>query len=143
MACGGVKRLHRTILKNINNWTIRTRGIKLRHRDWYRGPCNVPETARRRMTVLTNRDRMQRRRDPLAFEGDDQPDAKRPPLAWTLIWGGTYSNVFGMYIHNDLRMWGYIMWDAVRLERASVTGEFRPWSPGIRAPFPPGSDPRD
>ncbi|RMZ78575.1 hypothetical protein DV738_g3796, partial [Chaetothyriales sp. CBS 135597] len=40
-----------------------------------------------------------------------------PPLAWTLIWHGTYSNLYGWYIPDEIRRWGYVMWDAARLER--------------------------
>lgn len=61
---------------------------------------------------------MEDRRDPLPFRGDGEPDAKgtRPPLAWTVVWQGTYSNMYGEYIPKDTIRWGYILWDAVRLE---------------------------
>ena len=55
----------------------------------------------------------QQERGPTPFQGD-HPDL--PPLAWTMIWQAICSN------HRDwckggLRYWGYVMWDAVRLER--------------------------
>lgn len=34
-----------------------------------------------------------------------------------MIWGGTYSNLFGDYIPDALCQWGWVMWDAARLER--------------------------
>ncbi|OQD99135.1 hypothetical protein PENSOL_c007G06446 [Penicillium solitum] len=51
--------------------------------------------------------------------GDKQPngDCTLPPLACTMIWGGTYSNLFGDYIPDALCQWGWVMWDAARLER--------------------------
>ncbi|ODM18747.1 hypothetical protein SI65_05364 [Aspergillus cristatus] len=65
----------------------------------------------------TDQDSKQKRRDPLPFQGDNE---ELPPLAWTLIWQGTYSNLFGWYIKDELRSWGYIMWDAARLERTGA-----------------------
>ena len=62
----------------------------------------------------------QDRRDPLPFVGDPEPDARPssscPPLAWTLVWKGTYSNLYGGYLEDEMRGWGYVMWDAARLE---------------------------
>ncbi|KAI1840396.1 hypothetical protein JX266_013404 [Neoarthrinium moseri] len=48
-------------------------------------------------------------------------DNSCPPLAWTIIWRGTYSNLFGHYVDDDLRCWGYIMWDAKTLGRTGAT----------------------
>ncbi|KAG9236678.1 hypothetical protein BJ875DRAFT_455875 [Amylocarpus encephaloides] len=72
------------------------------------------ETAQsqRRQELWSNRDRKQQRRDLLPFKGDGEPD---PPLAWTLIWSGTYSNLYGHYVPDAIRRWGYVMWDAARL----------------------------
>ncbi|KAJ5762249.1 uncharacterized protein N7511_005631 [Penicillium nucicola] len=39
-----------------------------------------------------------------------------PPFAWTLMWGGTWSNIFGEYVPDELHAWGWVMWDAARLE---------------------------
>lgn len=63
------------------------------------------------------RDRKQQQRDPLPFEGDK---ADAPPLAWTLIWQGTYSNLYGEYVPDVIRRWGYIMWDSWRLEETGA-----------------------
>ncbi|KAI9775412.1 MAG: hypothetical protein M1839_001106 [Geoglossum umbratile] len=67
----------------------------------------------------SHRDQKQERRDPLPFtgDGDSETDGPRPPLAWTVMWGGTYSNLFGDYVKHVIHRWGYVMWDAVRLER--------------------------
>ncbi len=65
-----------------------------------------------------NRGRKMQRVERLLFDGDNEPrlGEKYPPLAWTFIWQGVYSNLYGGFIPNDMRLWGYIMWDAVRLE---------------------------
>ncbi|KAK5987095.1 hypothetical protein PT974_11213 [Cladobotryum mycophilum] len=74
----------------------------------------------RRRDHPSERDEREARRDPLPFLGDQEPlgliDLTHPPLAWTLVWGGTYSNVIGVYIEDDVRRWGYVFWDAARLE---------------------------
>ncbi|KAB8214643.1 hypothetical protein BDV33DRAFT_195900 [Aspergillus novoparasiticus] len=43
-----------------------------------------------------------------------------PPLAWTLIWRGSYSNLYGYYVQDVIRRWGYVMWDATRLDRTGA-----------------------
>ncbi|KAE8361152.1 hypothetical protein BDV27DRAFT_148066 [Aspergillus caelatus] len=70
----------------------------------------------------SNRDLRQERGDPLPFQGDEFPDANgvRPPLAWTLIWKGSYSNLYGYYVQDVIRSWGYVMWDATRLDRTGA-----------------------
>ncbi len=101
------------------------------------------ETAQfqRRQERLSERDLKQERRDPLPFMGDGEPDANglRPPLAWTLLWGGTYSNLYGYCVQDVIRRWGYVMWDAARLERRSAKEVLaRQWEAGCGY-----SDPRD
>lgn len=44
-----------------------------------------------------------------------------PPLAWTMVWGSTYNNVFGLLIPERLRDCGLVFWEAGRVE--SVGGE--------------------
>ncbi|KAI0007240.1 hypothetical protein F4779DRAFT_519047 [Xylariaceae sp. FL0662B] len=73
--------------------------------------------VRRRREALSDRDRKEEARDPLPFEGDTET---RPPLAWTLIWGGTYSNLYGYYVEDEIRRWGYVLWDASRLKRSGA-----------------------
>ncbi len=72
------------------------------------------------------------RRSPLRFQGDNEPrlgERKDPPLAWTIMWNGTYSNLHGEYIPKNMRLWAYIMWDAARLEHTGgkdvLTRQFR------------------
>ncbi|KAL4906703.1 hypothetical protein BDW74DRAFT_177013 [Aspergillus multicolor] len=64
------------------------------------------------------RDLKQNRCDPLLFQGDRIPDSTgtHPPLAWILMWKGTYSNLFGGFIDDTFRRWGYVMWDAERIQ---------------------------
>lgn len=65
----------------------------------------------------SERDAAQDEGRPMQFQEDD---LNSPPLAWVLIWGETYSNLFGCFIPKPLRQWGYIMWDARRLEEAGA-----------------------
>ena len=67
----------------------------------------------RREIHLNDRDRAEQRRQVMLFAGDE---ADAPPLAWTLLWGGRYSNLFGGYVPDELRRWGYIIWDARRID---------------------------
>ncbi|KAE8325413.1 hypothetical protein BDV39DRAFT_206952 [Aspergillus sergii] len=76
----------------------------------------------RRQEHPSNRDLRQERRDPLPFQGDEVTDTNgiRPPLAWTLMWSGSYSNLYGYYVQDVIRRWGYVMWDATRLDRTGA-----------------------
>ncbi|KAI1388386.1 uncharacterized protein F4822DRAFT_429011 [Hypoxylon trugodes] len=74
-------------------------------------------------------------RDPLPFEGDSET---RPSSAWTLTWSGTYSNLYGEYIPNKLREWGYVMWDEARIKD---TGADKLLSSQLQAEWK-GVDPR-
>jgi hypothetical protein len=68
----------------------------------------------RRSGRISNRDRKQDQRNPLPFSGDSED---KPPLAWTLIWRGIYSNLYGdYYVPEVTRRWAYVMWDVMRLE---------------------------
>lgn len=90
---------------------------------------------------VSRREQKQERRDPLPFtgDGDSETEGPRPPLAWTLIWGGTYSNLFGSYVPDTIRRWGYIFWDAERLERTGAKELLaRQWKEEWKE-----SDPRD
>lgn len=66
----------------------------------------------RQEEYLSDRDLKENQRTPLPFQGDVED---LPPLAWTLIWRGTYSGILGC-ISDILRFGGCIMWDAARLE---------------------------
>ncbi|KAK3319372.1 hypothetical protein B0H66DRAFT_603913 [Apodospora peruviana] len=54
-----------------------------------------------RQEGMSDRDRKQLRRDPLPFNGDDD-------------------NLYGYYVQDVIRRWGYVMWDAWRLERTGA-----------------------
>ncbi len=66
-----------------------------------------------RMCEQSDRNLKMQRAEPLPFNGDNE---QGPPLAWTLIWQGIYSNLYGYVIPDEMRLWAYIMWDAERLE---------------------------
>ncbi|KAK4034323.1 hypothetical protein C8A01DRAFT_49262 [Parachaetomium inaequale] len=83
-------------------------------------------------------DRAEAARERMPFLGDGEDG---PPLAWVIIWRGTYSNTYGGVIPSSLRGWGYVFWDARRL--AGRGGEMkrelrRAWENEWH-----GEDPRD
>lgn len=53
--------------------------------------------------------------EPLPFSGDTAPP-RGPPLAWTLLWGETYVNIYGGYVPQTLQASGWVMWDGDRLD---------------------------
>ncbi|KXH49793.1 hypothetical protein CSIM01_03930 [Colletotrichum simmondsii] len=61
----------------------------------------------------TARDKLERAKTSMKFMGDNVPPLS-PPLAWVLLWNGRYSNVFGGFVPEELRRWGYVMWDEQR-----------------------------
>lgn len=76
---------------------------------------------RRRRHHRSDRDDREDRRDPLPFTGDSAREGNLgPPLGWTTIWDGTYSNIFGEFTCKAMQRWGYVFWDAVRLERTGA-----------------------
>lgn len=79
---------------------------------FHHNPCGANNTP-------SDRDIKEKRRDPLPFQGDN---GELPPLSWTLVWQGIYSNRFGWAVKEELdsRFWGYVMWDAMRLERTGA-----------------------
>ncbi|KAK7741689.1 hypothetical protein SLS53_004747 [Cytospora paraplurivora] len=96
-----------------------------------------------------DRDRAEQRREALTFTGDD---SAQPPLAWVLLWGGKYSNLYGEYVPVELRRRGYVMWDEGRLDSEATREYFaRLWAespelkmskkdwPHMRDIFAPGS----
>lgn len=50
----------------------------------------------------------------------EQDKLSSPPIAWVRFWNGTYSNLIGTYLPDVLRRWGYVMWDASRLENSGA-----------------------
>ncbi|KAK9442410.1 hypothetical protein VB005_03470 [Metarhizium brunneum] len=75
----------------------------------------------RRRNYLSKRDLKQTRRELLPFRGETNANDLLLPLGWTIIWHGTYSNLYGYYVQDSIRRWGYVIWDAVRLERTNAT----------------------
>ncbi|RAH64775.1 uncharacterized protein BO66DRAFT_406121 [Aspergillus aculeatinus CBS 121060] len=67
---------------------------------------------------LTEKDLRSQAHEAFPFRGDHVPDPKGefPPRAWTLMWRDTYSNLYGEWIPGALRSWGYVFWDAGRME---------------------------
>ncbi|KAI0531712.1 hypothetical protein GGR58DRAFT_518298 [Xylaria digitata] len=59
------------------------------------------------------RDEAELRRDPIHFVGDTVPP-DGPPSAWVVLWGGNYSNIYGEYVPQSVKQWGYVMWDKRR-----------------------------
>lgn len=54
-------------------------------------------------------------RDLLPFQGDAVPPTG-PPLAWVLLWGGRYVNIYGGYVPEPLKEYGWVIWDGCRLD---------------------------
>lgn len=79
---------------------------------WIKEVVSVTKQEERREKRMSHRDRAQDRQDKLPFRGDREDS---PPLAWVTVWRGTYSNLYGQYMPETPRNWGYIMWDADRL----------------------------
>lgn len=94
---------------------LRTSPISL---DAMTGVFSSSDQDSRRSECPSERDRMQEERAPFPFRGDGEPGES--PLAWTTIWGGTYSNLYGYYLTDTMRRCGYVFWDAARLERTGV-----------------------
>lgn len=76
---------------------------------------SVAQNDRREMsTNFPNaRDAAEQRRDPMDFVGDAVPPDD-PPLAWVLLWDGKYANIYGEYVPELLRRWGYVIWNESR-----------------------------
>lgn len=81
--------------------------------DWLDDVSDEFAQAERREQWPTRHDSAQDSRQKTLFDGDKLDS---PPLAWVLFWRGEYSNLFGRYIPKALRRWGFVMWDAARLD---------------------------
>lgn len=116
--CGGLPLL-RTILVGIKNHAHLVSIIQQHMAPSYipfnalEGLLGESEQELRITTHPAERDRLQAARAALEFAGDGEPDA--PPLAWTMVWGGTYSSLYGHYIPDAMRRLGYVFWDEVRV----------------------------
>ncbi|RSL53624.1 hypothetical protein CEP53_007694 [Fusarium sp. AF-6] len=80
----------------------------------FHGMFDEMQQMTRRQHQPSERDQMEADRVPLVFVRDE---INRPPRAWTMIWGDTYSNIYGATIPDELRDWGYVFWDEATLER--------------------------
>lgn len=78
------------------------------------GVVGESQQERRREQDPSLGDNMTEQRVSCPFVGDD---LSGPPLAWTLIWRGTYSNLYGEYVPDEIRQWGYVFWDEGRLRK--------------------------
>lgn len=85
------------------------------------GPLRL-EKAQGNRQRMAEREAKQSCRDPLPFSGEGD---LLPPLAWTIIWGGTYSKLVGWYIPDALHRWGYVFWDAARLDHMGAQAVLR------------------
>lgn len=76
---------------------------------------SVAQNDRREMSTKFPqvKDEVEQRRDPIDFVSDVVPP-DGPPLAWVLLWGGKYANIYGAYVPESLRQWGYVIWDERR-----------------------------
>jgi hypothetical protein len=81
----------------------------------------------RRRQYPSEQDEKQDRRDPFPFEGDcvalvgaDGVWTSLPPLAWTVLWGETYSNIFGWCVEKTIQRSGWVLWDARRIEETGA-----------------------
>ena len=68
------------------------------------------QVNRRPTLVNAHREEADRRKDPMEFVGD----IGGPPLGWVLLFGGAYTNVYGGFVPEVVRRWGYVMWDESR-----------------------------
>lgn len=56
-----------------------------------------------------------REKTPFDKDGLDQP-----PLGWVVLWKGEASNLFGSFVRETYRRWGFVMWDAARLKASGA-----------------------
>jgi hypothetical protein len=85
--------------------------------DWLDEAIEGDWEDERRENWYSEEDAAQDRRDKMVF-GTDTPHM--PPLAWVINWQGVAFNLFGWCIPRTFRRWGYMMWDAKRLESTGV-----------------------
>lgn len=81
--------------------------------DFFEEAVSFVAQKQRRDGQFDDKDRAEESRQAMLFAGDD---ASAPPIVWTLLWAGKYSNLFGENVPDELRRWGYVMWDAHRID---------------------------
>lgn len=102
--------------------------------DWIGEAVSSHHQHTRQTDWYSEEDAAQDRRDKTPFD-EDTPDLS--PLAWVTFWRVEASNLFGAYVPRTFRRWGYVMWDAARLEPSGAMQYMeleRRW---------PGGDPRE
>ncbi|ROW02476.1 hypothetical protein VMCG_06081 [Cytospora schulzeri] len=93
--------------------------------DWIDDTVEELVQLERRGGWYSQRDSAQDFRKKMPFNGDRLDS---PPLAWVLFWQGEYSNLIGNFIPEALRRWGFVMWDAARLNsRAKARIDYEWW----------------
>ncbi|POS70542.1 hypothetical protein DHEL01_v211067 [Diaporthe helianthi] len=92
---------------------LMTRSLRLGGHFLEEGTGFASQMRRRFIHPKLDGDGAEERRQAMPFAGDE---AGAPPLAWTLLWGGRYSSLFGESVPVELRRWGYVIWDARRLD---------------------------
>ncbi|OJI87273.1 hypothetical protein ASPTUDRAFT_114743 [Aspergillus tubingensis CBS 134.48] len=110
----------------------------------YGGALDIDTRHDRRLDYPSAEDKREELRDLLPFRGDivNNSDGEYSPLAWTILWGGTYSNMLGGEGVSYIAEWGYVMWDAARLERTGAKEVLaRRWRERLRLSL--GEDPRE
>ena len=81
--------------------------------------CSDSQFSRRQRYPLEG-DRMESRRERLAFSGDVEDG---PPLSWVIYWRGRYRNRYAGSIVARLQTWGHVFWDRKRLININGTKE--------------------
>ncbi|CVL08487.1 uncharacterized protein FMAN_05204 [Fusarium mangiferae] len=97
----------------------------------------------RRESHHSDRDQAQDDREKMVFSSDSDGS---PPLAWVIFWKETYSNLFGNFIPESLRQWGYVMWDSDRLANTDAVARLdQGWKDMYTEPvhYEAPGDPRD
>ena len=101
---------------------------------------------KRRINAPSAKDAREITRETFKFQGDKtiDPDGIYPPLAWTILWDETYSNVYGAIVHgirpeSGLGHWGWVMWDAERVKRSCARAVIE----RFKGPDWGNQDPRD
>jgi hypothetical protein len=85
--------------------------------DWIANVVEYTHQERRREDWFSEEDAAQDRGDKTPFCTDTP---YQPPLAWVTLWKGEASNLFGSFVPATWRRWGYVMWDAPRLETSGA-----------------------
>lgn len=85
--------------------------------DWIVDALDYTHQDSRRENWFSEEDAAQDRGDKTPFRTDTP---YLPPLAWVTLWKGEASNLFGPYMPATCRRWGYVMWDAPRLEASGA-----------------------